>query len=201
MSIIVKGMEMPIDCKTCPFLDYEDKFCLAHTRQTTDGVNIVDLNCSNIQQGLRHPECPIVYVPEIHGRLIDGDMLLDKLEKESKAAEEHGRDFSFCFMRGNTPCTELWSIMQIVEDYITVNEVLSSVIGSTTPTYRKSEVSRPHGRLIDADVLEESLQRHADLFNGSNVLADKIQRDTFFTAISEIVNAPTVIPADKDGEI
>ena len=60
-------------------------------------------------------------------RLIDGDMLLDKFEKESKAADEHGRDFSFCFMRGDTPCAEWWSVMQIVEDFITVNEVRGTV--------------------------------------------------------------------------
>ena len=49
-------------------------------------------------------------------RLIDADALLDKFEKESHAAEEHGRDFSFCFMRGDTPCAEWWTVMQMVED-------------------------------------------------------------------------------------
>ena len=53
-------------------------------------------------------------------RLIDADALLDKFEKESHAAEEHGRDFSFCFMRGDTPCAEWWTIMQMVEDYAIV---------------------------------------------------------------------------------
>lgn len=52
-----------------------------------------------------------------------------------------------------------------------------------------------HGRLIDAETLKERLQQHADLFKGSNVLEDKIQRDAFLTAISEVVNEPTVIPA------
>lgn len=124
MSILIKDMDMPIDCKTCPFLDYEEGFCLAHNRRTADGVNIVDLNCTNVQRGSRHSGCPLVSISEKHGRLIDGDMLLDRLEKESKAAEEHGRDFSFCFMLGDTPCAEWWAIEHIVEDFITVSELL-----------------------------------------------------------------------------
>lgn len=124
MSILIHNMNMPIDCKTCPFLDCEEEFCLAHTRATSDGVNIVDLNCKNIQHGSRHPECPLVFIREKHGRLIDGDMLLERFEKESRAAEEHGRDFSSCFMRGNEPCAEWWTVEHIVEDFIAVSEVL-----------------------------------------------------------------------------
>ena len=50
-------------------------------------------------------------------RYVDADALLDRFEKESKAADEHGRDFSFCFMRGNEPCAEWWAVEKIVEDF------------------------------------------------------------------------------------
>ena len=58
-------------------------------------------------------------------RLIDADALLDRFEKESKAAEEHGRDFSICFMRGDTPCVEWWALECIVEDFIAVSEAIN----------------------------------------------------------------------------
>lgn len=61
-------------------------------------------------------------------RLIDADMLLNRFEKESKAAHEHGRDFSFCFMRGNEPCAEWWAVMSIVEDFATVADLTKSAL-------------------------------------------------------------------------
>lgn len=52
----------------------------------------------------------------------------------------------------------------------------------------------PHGRLIDADELKTKY------FCGENVEHDKI-RVTVDNVLHFIDNAPTVIPADKDGEI
>lgn len=59
-------------------------------------------------------------------RYIDADALLDRFEKESKAAQEHGRDFSSCFMRGDTPCAEWWAVMCIVEDAAIAQEAQKS---------------------------------------------------------------------------
>lgn len=60
MSIIVMGMEMPMDCNSC---------CVPG--------NVCDLW---IGQGVgnRHPDCPIRQLPEKHGRLIDIDDLYSK---------------------------------------------------------------------------------------------------------------------------
>ena len=55
-------------------------------------------------------------------RMIDADMLLDRFEKESKAEDEHGRDFSFCFMHNGEPSAEWWTVMNIVEDFAAVSE-------------------------------------------------------------------------------
>lgn len=55
-----------------------------------------------------------------------------------------------------------------------------------------------HGRLIDADALKAKQQEDADLFIGSRV--DIERRDEALNAVANIVNAPTIIPADKEGE-
>lgn len=55
-----------------------------------------------------------------HGRLIDADALLARFEKESSAADAHGRDFSTCFMRGLEPCAEWWAVERIVMDAPTI---------------------------------------------------------------------------------
>ena len=67
----------------------------------------------------------------------------------------------------------------------------------------------PHGRLIDADVLQAKQQEDADLFIDSNSLedadlfvdsyslTDKIRRDEALNAVANIVNAPTIIQAEE----
>ena len=55
-----------------------------------------------------------------HGRLIDADALLERFEKEEKAADEHGRDFSFSFKSGGENCTEWWPVQQMLMDAPTI---------------------------------------------------------------------------------
>ena len=52
-----------------------------------------------------------------------------------------------------------------------------------------------HGRLIDADALKAKQQEDADLFIGSRV--DIKRRDEALNAVANIVNAPTIIPAEE----
>lgn len=60
----------------------------------------------------------------------------------------------------------------------------------------------PHGRLIDADALRAKQQEDADLFQGSTAYGDKCRRDEAMNAVANIVNAPTIIPADgKDTDV
>ena len=58
----------------------------------------------------------------------------------------------------------------------------------------------PHGRLIDADELIEKQKEDAEIFMGSTNYGDKVRYDEAMNAVANIVNAPTVIPADKEGE-
>lgn len=58
----------------------------------------------------------------------------------------------------------------------------------------------PHGRLIDVDELIAKQEEDAEIFMGSTNYGDKVRYDEAMNAVANIVNAPTVIPADKDGE-
>ena len=58
MSIIVKGMKMPTNCKHCPFI--VSTICYITNK---DNLNV------------RQDDCPLVEIPKYHGRLIDVDNL------------------------------------------------------------------------------------------------------------------------------
>ena len=68
MSVIVNGMEMPKNCRECPMVHRE-----------FDGYE-TRLDCYMIQdwcpedEGV-HPDCPLIALPETHGRLVDADAL------------------------------------------------------------------------------------------------------------------------------
>ena len=90
MSILIKGMEMPTNCSSCPMLEgYDDDgLCHAVGRWLDDDEfwewdvypeGDVDLS--------RPSNCPLVELPP-HGRLIDADALKSKAEM---GADECGR--------------------------------------------------------------------------------------------------------------
>ena len=81
MGIYVNGMEMPKKCLWCP-LQYIG-FCQ---------VTKTDVNSD---LGRRADDCPLVEVPEPHGRLIDADMLMDDVKKNSASyfAEDFAREW------------------------------------------------------------------------------------------------------------
>ena len=65
MGVYIKGMEMPEDCFTCPLK--EEGFC-----------NLTNAYASNINK--INSDCPLIEVPEPHGRLIDADKLFRDIE-------------------------------------------------------------------------------------------------------------------------
>lgn len=79
MSVIVKGMEMPKNCTGCPI-------CCGLHYQHRD------------EKG-RRPDCPLVELPEKHGRLVDADKLADLLSKEKEKVVGEGNLF-LCFAVG-----------------------------------------------------------------------------------------------------
>ena len=68
MSILIKGMKMPESCFHC-LLAFQDQ----------DSEHNVYWTCAPLNEdaiGLeRRPDCPLIEVPEPHGRLIDADAL------------------------------------------------------------------------------------------------------------------------------
>lgn len=68
MSVLIKGMEMPLCCQQCPLCGDEGRFCMA-ARRCIPIVGRIDW-------------CPLVEVPTPHGRLIDRDKLTGEQYKE-----------------------------------------------------------------------------------------------------------------------
>jgi len=68
MSVLIKGIGMPEDCFSCPLK--EEGFC-----------NITNAYAGGINE--RNSDCPLVELPETHGRLIDADELKDQYPHDS----------------------------------------------------------------------------------------------------------------------
>ena len=67
MSVLIKGMKMPEDCFSCPLK--EEGFC-----------NITNAYAGRINE--RNSDCPLVELPEHHGRIIDADVLATESLKD-----------------------------------------------------------------------------------------------------------------------
>ena len=59
----------------------------------------------------------------------------------------------------------------------------------------------PHGRLIDADALADVFRGFIAMYDGCPfsqfALTDKARRDELQSALAEVINAPTIIPAEE----
>ena len=71
MSVLIKGMEIPEKCGLCNLFHAESPMhCTVVKGHKTVGA----------PYGMPRPDwCPLVEVPEPHGRLIDADKLKDKM--------------------------------------------------------------------------------------------------------------------------
>lgn len=72
MSILIKDVKMPSGCFDCGFRDKTWDECKC---PPTKGYSI--LSC--LEHDKRASFCPLVGLPEKHGRLIDADALGDKM--------------------------------------------------------------------------------------------------------------------------
>lgn len=64
MSILIKGMEMPLMCDECPCYNESDYSCNA------TGRGVIEYRYDG-----RPDNCPLVEIPTPHGRLVDADKL------------------------------------------------------------------------------------------------------------------------------
>ena len=79
MGIIVKGMDMPTGCAMCSFVGHR-------LEQLEDGSRYI-LTCSRgaiekvIGKTGRRADCPLSYIPDKHGRLIDADKIVKVMDE------------------------------------------------------------------------------------------------------------------------
>ena len=74
MGVYVKGMKMPKDgCRDCILVNrkWHGDVCPILKREVT----------GNVERGGFQTDCPLIKVPEPHGRLIDADAVFDNLER------------------------------------------------------------------------------------------------------------------------
>ena len=75
MSVVmIKGMKMPHSCMGCRFCEHGsinewDLYC------GIDNKHVGNWDDKHINNGWRHPACPLAEVPTPHGRLVDADAL------------------------------------------------------------------------------------------------------------------------------
>lgn len=69
MSVLVKGMKMPDSCAVCKFAGkggyHMERVVCMFTGQNEDAENVDRLS-----------DCPLVALPDKHGRLVDADALI-----------------------------------------------------------------------------------------------------------------------------
>ncbi len=81
-DILIRGMEMPKNCLYCHFVSYDNDRCV-----------VIDKDIPIY--GTKPSWCPLVPLPEGHGRLIDADTLI-----ENHFSDEHRIALS--------PANKLW---------------------------------------------------------------------------------------------
>ena len=113
MSVIVKNMEMPKTCADCHDADLPTAIAWLGAKCPW-AHGIIDPGVYDLRHE-RHPDCPLVELPP-HGDLIDRDALLAEYERDERAADEHGREFSFSFDSGGARCAEWWIVQQKLMD-------------------------------------------------------------------------------------
>lgn len=75
MSVIIKGMQMPSECRMCPLCRYF--YSVGTTRCMITQATLAE-GYKTISFEGRHKDCPLAELPEKHGDLIDADALIAK---------------------------------------------------------------------------------------------------------------------------
>ena len=110
-------LEMPKNCPMCPFAHYDDMFNTFRGCDITRGKRWAVKNDKDYAESSTKPDwCPLIEVPEPHGRLIDADALhklfedqwhylqvLDWNENPTAEAEQSGINWCINTMHDDAP--------------------------------------------------------------------------------------------------
>ncbi len=104
---------MPKDCHSCPMCLM--RFCQAGDRELSE---------QEIRPNVKRPEdCPLVPVPETHGRLIDADALINEFKILQSGREIFGMELDSSFLSsGQELSTEWYCVEDAIEDAPTIIE-------------------------------------------------------------------------------
>ena len=86
MSILIKGMEMPVTCCHCPLIGYDPDIEWVDGGRETQGAYICVITHELIDNTKREEHCPLVPIPK-HGRLIDADALYNVALERSETRD------------------------------------------------------------------------------------------------------------------
>ena len=78
MSILIKGMEMPVTCCHCPLMGYDQDIEWVDGGRETQGAYICVITHELIDNTKREEHCPLVEIPP-HGRVIieEGEIIAE----------------------------------------------------------------------------------------------------------------------------
>ena len=123
MSILIKGMTMPIACCDCPF-------CMVNRWDKTNCI--CDLSKSKIEPRLKSKDCPIIELKP-HGRLIDADAFEKNIWKHICKDCEHRKGMKngkkqIIYQIGDAPCRACYidDMFGYVDDAPTIIEAEES---------------------------------------------------------------------------
>ena len=80
MSVLIKGMEMPKNCKECMFADFED-VDFDYVLYCTANKKYADLDMYDHPMGWN---CPLGEIPTPHSDLVDRDALIAEYDRQHK---------------------------------------------------------------------------------------------------------------------
>lgn len=119
MSVIIKGMEIPEDCRECTMCGYECD--IGRTRCIIE-CRILAEHYKTIPFDGRPDWCPLVELPP-HGRLIDAKQFAEDISTAKLYRLTGQRDSANAFINdGGNISTEWWCVENMIDNAPTVLE-------------------------------------------------------------------------------
>lgn len=85
MSVVIPGMNMPMSCLSCPLARemFGCLVCVGYFKDNLTGRRVYKSDLRESDTDFNRPDwCPLVPLPEGHGRLIDADALAARFKKQ-----------------------------------------------------------------------------------------------------------------------